>query len=137
MEVDDLDVDDCHSPCGTRSQLSVIHLTSFFSWMSSSALRRALRCGKLFEARHLFAQLGVAPGDAQLCCMLDVTLLYHEETHAALVYETRKPLDAKGQVAPLESAEGYHRLVGVQNYGAGNTGIYSSDQVGGIALVGL
>ena len=59
--------------------------------------------------------------------MLDVTPFYYEETHAALVYETCKPLDAKDRVAPLKSAERYHRLVGVQNYGAGDTGIYGSD----------
>jgi hypothetical protein len=39
VEFDDLEVDDCHNPCGTCARLSVIHLTSFFSWMSSSALR--------------------------------------------------------------------------------------------------
>src|SRR3712207_1750798 len=69
--------------------------------------------------------------------MLDVTLLYHEETHGALVYQTCKPLDTEDPVAPLKSAERYHRLVGVQNDGAGKIGLYSSDYVPSIALVGL
>src|SRR3712207_6291964 len=69
--------------------------------------------------------------------MLDVTLLYHEEAHGGLVHEICKPLDAEDPVAPRESAERYHGLVGVQDYGAGNAGIYSSDQVLGLALVGL
>jgi hypothetical protein len=79
----------------------------------------------------------VALGAAQLRCVLDVTLLYNEKTHGALVYETCKPLHAKDLVAPLKSSERYYRLVGVQNYGAGNTGIYGGDQVLGIALVGF
>ena len=96
-----------------------------------------LEAQQLFEARHLSAQLEVVPGGVQLCCMLDVTLLYHEEAHASLVYEICEPLDAKDQVAPCESAERYHGLLGVQDYGAGNPGAYSSDEVLGITLVGL
>jgi hypothetical protein len=55
--------------------------------------------------------------------------LYQEVTYGAFSYQTCKSLVAKDRVSPIKAAERYNRLVCVQDYGAGNTGIYSSDQV--------